>query len=226
MKTATRSAFRRVQVFGISLTEMILILLFFMFLIAKNAIDAEKKGSIFIATCANRLVTCEQKLALSQEQIAKRDVQLLELNKEVTKLKDWVATLMTALGLKPLPADHPGFIDNAGPKIAKVSGGTGKPNCLPGNNFLLELTMADGVFTARRLWGPGDESIVASALPISELVGAGRISFDTFKNYAVKIAASKAECTFSVKVIDRTTTKESFKSQLLFLERHFKRRVE
>lgn len=226
MKGASHSAFRRLQVFGISLTEMILILLFFMFLVAKNALDAEKKGSLFNATCANRLAACELRVTNLEAQISQKDQANRALEKEVAKLKGWVATLMAALGLKPLPVDHPRFTDDAGPKIDKVGGGTGKPKCLPGNSFLLELTMSDGIFVGRRLWETKDDAAVASVPPISQFIEAGQISFDSFKGHAARIAAARPECSFSVRVIDNTTTKAAFKSQLLFLERHFLRRVE
>ncbi len=217
MTKISESKLRRNQVFSVSLTEMMLILLFFMFLVAKNAIESEAATVDFSGACKVKLEACEADLKKTQAEVMKLTAQL-------DKFRQWIATLLDSLGLKPLsPADR-GFDDDVFSRNWK--GGVGKPNCLGNNIYLLELQMEDGFITARKSWplqrGPLASSIVAA----QEVVDAGRVSFSIFEKYAMKISSGMTDCIYSVVVSDLTTRKETYKPQLLSIEKYFRRRVQ
>jgi hypothetical protein len=197
---------------------MILILLFFMFLVAKNAQDANKGKLDLEAICKQQLAACKADLSDAKNQLTARE-------KELIKLRQWVAILMNALGLKPLQPTDPGFDEDVQAKLQKGRGGIGKPNCLPSGEHLLDLRMEDGFITATKKWTAPDEPTASSVPAIQEAIDAGRISFSAFEAYAGKIAGGKRDCLFSVVVTDKTTRKETYKPQLLTLERFFRRRV-
>jgi hypothetical protein len=214
----TRQSVRNAQVFGVSLTEMILILLFLVFLIAKNAIDAHGKSVDLNATCNVRLQACQKTLSESE-----RDRAIL--TKENGKLKQWVALLMDAMGMKPLPSDDPNFMDDTAKRLYGAKGGIGKPNCLSSNKPALDVKMDDGYMAASLTtdYEAGDAG--AAAPHLEHLVTLGRIPIKTFELEAARIRAARSDCIFSVLIRDGTTTKETYKPQMLLIERFFRRRV-
>lgn len=218
--SSDRVAVRRAQVFGISLTEMMLILLFLMFLVAKSNGPAVDSCKAELEICQKRAAELERKKAEAESTIAK-------LKRENEKFRQWVRTLLIALNERPLPADDPNFEFDAEGKIAKVRAGVGRPNCLTSTEgaFLLSLLMEDGFVTATRLWSEKDEASVARVPDAQELLRRGRIPFPAFLESAASISRANKDCVFHVRIVDRTTTKETFKPQLLQIESHFRRRL-
>lgn len=220
MKSSDRSAIRRAQVFGISLTEMMLILLFLMFLAAKSS------GSV-TDVCRAELDACKKRSAELERQQEQAKKEIAALKNENDKLRQWVRTLLIALNEKPLAVDDPNFIFDAEGKIARVRAGVGRPNCLVSGEgtLLLSLLMEDGYVTASRLWGEKDDGAVAALPAVQDLIRRGRISFPLFIERAASISGAHKDCVFHVRIVDKTTTKETFKPQLLQIESHFRRRL-
>lgn len=218
MRGVSSSKLRSAQIFGMSLTEMILILLFFMFLVAKNAFDSNKSGATLSASCQKQLQSCSTELAKT-----KTNIDLLKA--ETEKLKQMVSTLLNALGKKPLPVTDPHFMYDAEKKLPGGLGAAGRPRCLAGNNYLLELVIEDGYVTSRQKWGAEDAGTVNSTKAIQELVNSGRIKFKRFEQFAEEIFKSRPDCIFTVLVEDRTTRKDTYKPQLLSIERYFGKKM-
>lgn len=216
---AAESRRRSSLVFGIALTEMILILLFFMFLVAKNAVDSKNATIDFSAACGVRLDACQADLAKARSSSG-------TLEEQVARLKQWVASLMQSLGLRPLSPGDPAFLADLERRAREGRGGFGRPNCMEGAGHLLELRMEDGaVAVTRRFWSRADE-LGAAARPAAALADAGRLPFADFERLAGEIARARSDCMFSVLVDDRTSRKETYKPQLLALEKYFRRRVQ
>jgi len=221
------SKLRRTEVFGMTMTELVLTLLFVLLfaVLPRNSGDAGSN---------------QDSIEELKKIITKQEIELVSLRNEVkdkeSEIKELQSTLFSVLQKlnMPLPLDSPTIdikntIKDILPKISpiksvgKQGGGTGKANCLGSGNYLLAVTMQDDRYTIRKLWKEKDNPVAEQISVIKEWNKEGKVSVGRFKSDGNEVRkwSDSNDCRFSVKVYDQTTTKQAFISQLDNIEAVF-----
>jgi len=163
---------RNAQVFGTSLTEMILVLLFVVFFVAASSLS----DSSITETERSDL---RKKLAEMERVVADLRADIDSVKRKLALREDQIDVLLAALGTKPLSRADPKFDEQLKNIVSKYrekggSGGEGKRNCLTTGNRVLTIEMEDGFATSTRSWRDIDDDRVRLVPSINELSDAGR----------------------------------------------------
>ena len=174
------------------------------------------------------------KLAEIERTVAKLQFDIDSLKRKLALREDQIDILLAALGTRPLSRADPKFDEKLEGIVNKYrekggSGGEGKRNCLATGNRVLTIEMEDGFATSTRSWRDTDDDRVRVVPAIKELSEAGRLQFEQFLKLADAILAwsnlPQNDCRFSVGVRDKTTRKDTYKPQLIHIERRFRRHL-
>jgi hypothetical protein len=223
MRAKFLSKLRRTEVFGMTMTELVLTLLFILLFAVlpgssgPDEPDLDRKNAELKA----EVLSLQQNLSKTKK----------ELNEVKSLFFEVLKTLKMSLVLNNIK--NPPEMDNIDFKatserifkdkaIKEGSGGTGKQNCLGSGSFLLAITMYDNGYNIKKLWKDSDSGIV-NELPIfQKWIDGDNINTSTFKNQGAQVRKwcdfNANNCRYSVKVYDATTNKTDFISQLEKIE--------
>lgn len=226
MKTKYLSKLRRTEVFGMTMTELVLTLLFILLIAVSPGSSGPNKPDI-----KQENAELKAKVLSLQQDLFKKEKELKEVKSLFFKVLDILKLPLVLNNINTPPeADNIDFKATA-EKIIKQrtikegSGGTGKRNCLSSGNFLLEITMYDKGYGFRKYWKDSDSEIINKLNIFKEWIDLGNINTSRFKNEGAEIRkwcdSSDNNCRYSVRVYDSTTTKPAFISQLENIEEVF-----
>lgn len=232
MKESFLSKLRRTEVFGMTMTELVLTLLFILLF----AVLPKESGP----TPVEKPEDLQKQILQLKAEINDLKVKMNEMEAETIRLKLLLLSILKKMKI-PLSMDDPGIEEleevtgRALPHIPTVKippeggttvgpgSGTGKANCLDKGTFLMSVIMYDDGYAFKRTWRAKDENVVKQVTPIKDWVEKRRISTDEFKRGSLNIMkwCNSKDCRFSVQVHDETTTKAAFINQLENIESVF-----
>jgi hypothetical protein len=216
MKTTdSPSHVRRAQIVSLSLTELMLLLVFMAIAFSFLARD---EGLKEVPRIQKRLdeVTAENVKLKSQN---------LALTKQLKELQDYMSSLgLDGVTMRP-PTGNKIVFPN-GPTYVRDSGrAPGNPQCPLKQKFLLHLfLLSDSRIRGSRLWLEEDAPLVANLPGLASLSSGDALPLAVFTSEAKALKAyslAKKDCVFAVQVTRQTQDVDSFDTELQAVGQYF-----
>lgn len=227
MSVLAPSKQRNATVFGMAVTELFVLLLFFVVF-------------LWIATAPAKTLPPNLRIAALEEKVNKLEADIKKLKHENHDLRlelrerdDQLKLLWEIYKKKPVPVT-PGtpewrkFLNEWYKELqnAATTGGRGHANCLGvGAGALLRLTIFDDGIAVQAVYGDGDRALVETVPAIRELIAMNRVSVSQLDEFGGRILqwsdSRKPACRFDVTYVDKATQKAPYVAALRVIDRSF-----
>lgn len=243
---------RRASLINLTLTDLLIMVLFVLLLFTFRASE-EGRDEVSGLEAELRQVRVERdklrdELAIAQVALAKANARVQELEESVRRL---LASLKDSLNPDPVVAFEKLQAENRQLQarveslekilraqqreiadknrvLTQQGRGTGFPKCLVTEGFLLEVQLLEsGNLSIKPSWDAGAEATARAVPGVRELVEAGEVTQDAFRQHAGRILAwgdeQEVRCRFHVNTAtaDPAPSLETYRRQMNVIERHF-----
>ena len=219
MPNASRN--RRAQIVSLSMTELMILLVFmaiaFSFL-------AKKEGLKEIPRLQYRLNEMMHQNATLKSELAARQRENANLRRHILKLEQFLSEIgIDGRTLKPRSTT----IKIGGRTYKRLSGhAPGRPACALAAHFLLEFhLLPNDIITGTSLRNEGDNAKSSAKAGFNTLASGQPLSLGQFGDAAHELARSASAdygaCVFAVKAIRVTNNAETFDAELSLIQRYF-----
>jgi hypothetical protein len=217
------SRIRRAQIFSLSLTELILLLVFMAITFSSLAKD---EGLREVPNLRAQLANALKENARLTKETLDLAGRLSTVTQDLDLRKEFLERIgIDAVSLKPqsdtirIDATHTYILSSTGGKAP------GHPQCALKNRFLLNLSLLSGDQIQSQLAWDREADASVTNLPGIPVLAAGQIlSLSEFETAAKALTAESlksSNCVFAVKVTRETKDADAFDAELILVERYF-----
>ena len=210
---ANQAQLRRAQIVSMSLTELMLLLVFMAIAFSFLARDEGRKEVPKLQADLN--VQLRINAALRKEN-AKLKSEKQELERFLKRLNLEGATLLP---------DGKILMPNGDVWVRSNGRAAGNPSCALRSTYLIEFSLlSDNQMRGRRLWLDDDNGFLDNLPGIGVLTSGQLLSLDQFNSAAGELKSAilaRSKCVFAAKAIRQTKDADAFDAELIRLEQYF-----